>query len=717
MKIKLPAFVLNLIFGFNTLIIFLTIFESQLIIPQWLQVLGRMHPLLLHFPIVLLILAALLEFFRFHSENTKTLFYQLLSSYVFVAGILSTGLTVLMGLILSIEEGYEGETLDYHKWFALGTLLLATILFKLRDFKWYSAIHAKVGAIILVLFLVIAGHFGAILTHGENFVLEPITPTEIVPLEQAKVYDHVIQPIFQEKCVSCHSDQKLKGNLKLTDEKSILKGGKSGKFIVAGYPNLSLLLQRVHLPSSDKKHMPPSGKPQLTEEEMQILYLWIKDQASFSKKVVDLKSTDSLRILTASRFQPTEKEVEIFDFEAADEKTIQKLNTFYRVVNPVSQGSAALSVSFFGKSGFNAKSLDELSAIEEQIIVLRLSKMPVKDSDLKKIAKFSSLRSLDLNFTDISGAGLKELMNLKSLKSLSLSGTAITFNQLKPLLTLKALEELTIWNTKISETELNQLKKLNKKVRIISGFKDDGKTLVKLSSPSLKNKSRVFIGEGLVDLTHPRQGVSIRYTLDGTDPDSVKSPLFKSGLKIKDNTIIKAKAFKNGWISSEISNFGFLKTNLRPNKIKLIFDPNEYHKAAGANSLIDGQLGDYDSNNNNWLGFKENNLEVILEFKDLYKVKNIGLNTLISANGAYFPPSTIQVFGAVNPGQWNLLTTMNSPMPKKDSSQEIKALYATFKPQTLKYIKIVAQPLRKLPMWHPSKGQPGLLLVDEILIN
>jgi hypothetical protein len=110
MRIKLPAFVLSLIFGFNTLIIFLTIFESQLLIPQWLQVLGRMHPILLHFPIVLLLLASLLEFFRFQSENTKTLFYQLLSSYVFVAGILSTGITVLMGFILSIEEGYEGET-------------------------------------------------------------------------------------------------------------------------------------------------------------------------------------------------------------------------------------------------------------------------------------------------------------------------------------------------------------------------------------------------------------------------------------------------------------------------------------------------------------------------------------------------------------------------------------------------------------------------------
>jgi uncharacterized membrane protein len=717
MRIKLPAFVLSLIFGLNTLIIFITIFESQLQIPQWLQVLGRMHPILLHFPIVLLLLASLLEFFRFQSENTKTLFYQLLSSYVFVAGILSTGITVLMGLILSIEEGYEGETLDYHKWFALGTLLLASILFKLRDFKWYSVIHARIGSIILILSLIIAGHFGAVITHGDNFVLEPITQPELVPLEQAKVYDHVIQPIFQEKCISCHNDQKLKGNLKLTDEMSILKGGKTGKLLVAGYPNLSLLLQRVHLPSSDKKHMPPAGKPQLTEEETQILYLWIKDQASFSKKVIDLKPSDSLRMLAASRLKPAEIKEEQFDFNHADEKTIQKLNTFYRVVSPISQGSAALNVSFFGKSGYNAKSLDELSLIEEQIVGLSLSKMPVKDADLKKIAKFKSLRKLDLNFTDISGSSLNDLMKLPSLKILSLSGTSVNLKQVQPLLALKNLEELTIWNTKLSESELNQLKKSTKKVRIISGFKDDGTTLVKLSPPFLKNKSRVFIGQGTIELTHPRKGVIIKYTLDGTEPDSLNSTVFKNTLKINNNSIIKAKAFKNGWLSSDVITYGFLKTALKPEGIKLINSPNEYHKAAGANSLIDGQLGDFDSNNNNWLGFKENDLEIILEFSGLQKIENIALNTLISANGGYFPPSSIQVYGATQNAKWDLLTTINSVMPNKESKQEIKALYASFKPQTLKYIKIIAKPVRKLPMWHPAKGQPALLLVDELLIN
>ena len=40
-------------------VVFLLLFESRLYVPLWLQVAGRMHPLVLHFPIVLLVLYAI----------------------------------------------------------------------------------------------------------------------------------------------------------------------------------------------------------------------------------------------------------------------------------------------------------------------------------------------------------------------------------------------------------------------------------------------------------------------------------------------------------------------------------------------------------------------------------------------------------------------------------------------------------------------------------
>jgi len=335
MKINLKAYSGNILLFLNTLILFLLIFENELVIPQWLQPLGRMHPMLLHFPIVLLLVSLIMEFFQFKINEDSKVFYKSITSKIMFSGILLAAITVIMGIFLSLEEAYEGgDVLNWHKWSGVSIVFLASLIFIFRASNWYKDAVAKAGAIILSFIIVLAGHFGAVLTHGENFVLEPITKSSLVPIEQALVYDHVIQPIFQEKCVSCHSDEKLKGKLKLTDSASIMKGGKTGKLYVPGDPKVSLLLERIHMPLSNKKHMPPSGKPQLSEEEIRILFNWIKDRPDFKKRVMDLPATDSIRILAAARLKPAAKVVDEYDFADVDEKTINDINIFYRMCSP-----------------------------------------------------------------------------------------------------------------------------------------------------------------------------------------------------------------------------------------------------------------------------------------------------------------------------------------------------------------------------------------------
>ena len=48
------TYLYNASFALNCLLVFLLIFEKGLFVPPWVQAVGRLHPLLLHFPIVLL---------------------------------------------------------------------------------------------------------------------------------------------------------------------------------------------------------------------------------------------------------------------------------------------------------------------------------------------------------------------------------------------------------------------------------------------------------------------------------------------------------------------------------------------------------------------------------------------------------------------------------------------------------------------------------------
>ncbi|MEJ7913845.1 MAG: c-type cytochrome domain-containing protein, partial [Chitinophagaceae bacterium] len=258
MKISSRGFAGNVLFSLNIFIIFLLVFENVLEVPYWLQAFGRMHPMLLHFPIVMIMLSMVLEFFRFRQEYIGQQFYQRFTGNLLLIGGLSAAVTVVMGLFLSKEEGYTGSVLQWHKWTGAGIVFTSSFIYWSRNMRWYKPLVAKAGAILTSAVLVLAGHFGATITHGDNFVLAPVSGSResSVPIEKAVVFDNLVMPIFEKKCTSCHNPDKVKGKLVLTDMESILAGGKNGKLFVAGDPANSLLLQRIHLPEDEKKHMP-----------------------------------------------------------------------------------------------------------------------------------------------------------------------------------------------------------------------------------------------------------------------------------------------------------------------------------------------------------------------------------------------------------------------------------------------------------------------------
>ncbi len=482
-------------FALTILLLFLLLFEDKLVVPPWLQAVGRMHPLLLHFPIAILLLSMFLEFFRFKAPYSQQEFFQTFASRLLLVGVLSAAVTAIMGLLLAREEGYAGQVLQWHKWTGAGIVFVAALVYWCRNYSWYRAPVAQAGALVTSLCLVSAGHFGATLTHGDNFILAPITTAEVaaVPLEQALVYDHVIRPILEQKCIGCHNPDKAKGGLMLSDPGSLLKGGKTGAALVPGKPEVSLVLERVHLPLEEKKHMPPKSKVQLTRNEITLLHLWIKNRADFTKKVVDLPATDSLRVLASAALQPVGRPEPQFTFAAADAHTIEQLNTEYRVIAPLAKESPALAVTIYNRAAFTAQTVEELRALRTQIVSLDLNNMPVTDAHLKTIRQFENLRKLNLNFTEIAGKGLPELASLPHLQSLSVAGTKITYPALQEQInSFKSLTTLTLWNTALTDLQIGELQKNNPHIRFNAGFRNLGAYPIRLNTHLLINKSSFF---------------------------------------------------------------------------------------------------------------------------------------------------------------------------------------------------------------------------------
>jgi uncharacterized membrane protein len=713
----------NICFTLNCLLLFLLLFENRLTVPAWLQVTGRMHPLLVHFPIVLIVLYALSSVISAVQRPKTDSAHDSINDLLLLLAALSSVVTALMGLFLSREEGYDREALQWHKWSGaiLSVLTLSWYYFKnqLQSIKVLPYFFSfLVFGIILF-----TGHEGAIITHGQNFILAPVMPEKkkpVVPFEEAIVFADLVKPILEEKCMSCHNSRKAKGELVMESEELLLKGGKTGKLWDSTADDFGLMLRRVHLPLEQKKHMPPHGKPQLTEEELEIITQWIKKGSDFKLKATDLPPEDELRVIAIKTLM--DAQIAQYDFEEADPSDIQKLNTINRVVAQESLNSPALIVSFFNSQLFKPEQLNELEGIRKQIVSLDLSKMPVNDADIKMISEFENLRRLHLNFTNITGASLKELQKLKFLRTLSLSGTKVNAEKLEQLKDFPQLKTIYAWNIPVTSVALKQIQSNAKHIRFETGFRGDTITL-KLSPPILQNDEQIITSAVPLKLKHYLPGVSIRYTTDDSEPDSIHSAIYKPGEIINGNTIIRAKAFKPGWIGSDMLDVLFYKQTYKPDTI-IFLTPTDSFYSGSSKLLTDFDKGTTNFREGNWLAWRRKRMEVLMEYQKPVVVQSVTLSSMIDVYRFIMPPLSVEIWGGEDKNNLKLLGRIvpEQPAPmKKDvlikAPAFLKGFECKFKPVSIKYIKIVGTPVFKLPKWHTSSGDVGYIFVDEILVN
>lgn len=712
---KAARFIINLVFFLLVLLLFLLFFEDRIELPLWLQVAGRMHPLVLHLPIGILVLSFVLLMFR--KGFQKKQFRKIMLIVLMLASLLAT-ITALSGFFLSIQGDYGADSLKQHK---ISGVVLSVITFFLL--VWYK--NVKKGVIIfyslvIVTFFVLlfTGHTGSILTHGENYVLAPIlskAESNLTP-ENASLYQLAVMPVLKRKCFSCHNESKAKGKLIMTSKEKFEQGGKNGKAWIAGNPDSSRMIRYIHLPLEDDDHMPPDGKTQLTPFEISLLEAWIQSGADFDKMLNEYDEEDTIKVLAAASVNARNKNSTptSYPFKAVSEEVLKKMNTPFRTVFPLYQNSPALHADFFVKESFEVKSLEELKEVKDQLVVLNLSKMPVTDTDLITIGQFRNLEKLNLNFTSIQGDGLTHLKSLTKLESISLSGTAVTKDALNPILTLPALTELFIWNTAITEHEKVELQKSFSKIEFIHTLFNDP-SLLHLSKPILVNEGIIKKGE-LLQLKHTMPGVVIRYTLDGSKPDSVSGSIYEKPLGVNETIKLNAIACKDGWYCSSLLELTCYVEGYTPSQVSLLKPADKQYPGEGASTLTNGRKGFTDVlKEPSWLGFRENNFEAGFDFGNQPPlISKVVLSYADNLGGYVFPPTDVEVWGGESEKRIKLIEVIKIDQPTGYRSQNMEALSISFEPSTYSYYKVVAKPVSKLPLWHGGKGQKGWFFVDEV---
>ena len=460
-------------------------------VPPLALFLGRFHPVILHVPIGLILLALILE--HAHVRSLRQWIPKVppeTATFLMFCAAVSALVSTILGWMLSYSGGYDPVLLQRHFLAGLLTAIganLALLLKLVSDAYPTSRLTAVSYQIVLLATgasLGLAGHLGASITHGEDYLTEyapnPVRrlmglPIHVdpadqpwKPLPQRVVFAEVVGPVLAERCVGCHGGQKAKGGLRLDGFAQLMKGGNSGAAVVAGDPAKSNLLRYIDLPENDSRHMPPKGKTQVSDDEHLILNWWVEAGAPENKTAGELTLPDEVQ-LAMNRNVP---EAVRAKQEAAMHEKIARLETVVaglqkRVpgsLHAVAPGttdlefSAALDPAHFGDA-----QLSELAAVADDLVLLDLRRTAVTNTGLALLSKMPRLRRLQLQETNVTDAGLTEIKTLPDLEVLNLYNTHITDVGLASLRSLRKLKRLYLWRTAATGTgEANLLKALPK---------------------------------------------------------------------------------------------------------------------------------------------------------------------------------------------------------------------------------------------------------------
>jgi uncharacterized membrane protein/mono/diheme cytochrome c family protein len=434
--------------------------------------LGRFHVLALHLPIGIVIAAVVLDWLarrpRYASlANAAPLLWGLAA--------VSAVLTAALGYLHFGEGGFTGPSAEAHRLWGTVTAVAAVIGW------WLARAPGRAGAarlatgIVMLALVSMTGHYGGNLTHGTTFLGEyapsflrgligaaPRRPP-VTSVATADPYLDVVQPLLEQRCGTCHNDDKREGGFSIGSYDSTLVGGDTGRAIVPGNLEASELIYRTGLPPDDEAFMPAEGKTPLTAEQVEILRWWVGAGAPHDTTIGAIGAPGNVEPLLAAQLgvggAPATAAAPAGS-ATADPQLVADLFAAGLLVRQVSQSDAHLIVSVNSPgTALSAAALAALNAAATEIVDLNLADTALDDVGLAAIGELTAATHLRLARNRLSDGGLASLAALPQLTHLNLYGNGgVTDAGLALLAASGSLRELYIWQTGASAEGVAQLR-------------------------------------------------------------------------------------------------------------------------------------------------------------------------------------------------------------------------------------------------------------------
>ena len=212
-------------------------------------------------------------------------------------------------------------------------------------------------------------------------------------------------------------------------------------------------------------------------------------------------------------------------------------------------------------------------------------------------------------------------------------------------------------------------------------------------------------------------GVEIRYTLDGSVPD-LRSPRYTKPFAIQHSTIVRARAFRKGeppsFVATRQFTFDYVVSCTFAHK------PNTPYNKNAAKTLIDGELGDVNDLSRGWLGFSGHDVQVDLELAKTINMSSLTVRFAHVPDAWVFAPAAVSV--QVSADGVTYSAPIDAPVTYDAASEamnttQLQQFTIPVDNPAVRFVRLVARPIARIPAWHRAKGLNPWMMLDEIKID
>ena len=208
---------------------------------------------------------------------------------------------------------------------------------------------------------------------------------------------------------------------------------------------------------------------------------------------------------------------------------------------------------------------------------------------------------------------------------------------------------------------------------------------------------------------------TIRYTLDGSDPNST-SKIYKNPILINSSTTLKSGVFDDDHILGKIRTNHYNIHKAFTKNVELKYPNSTRFEGGGKYSLVNGIMGSNSFSDGNWKGFLGKDMVATIDLGESKKIERIAVDALQDvASWIFFP--TMAIFEISLDGEHYEPIHEVDNRDIQNQGGKLTTVFETWISAKTRYVRVTLKNIGECPKGHSGEGKPAFMFVSEIVVE